>query len=203
MNDIHHTKDDVIVNDIHHDSESYSPLIVNDIHHDSESYSPEVKSLSKVNEEKSGSTSSSSKSSPSIERAEKTEEEEGISALNHSSFSLSPEQIQTVQNFYLLGKEEVEGFLIRNKTSFEELSKCLNAIVAKDMSGSNVKYVDFQGRAIQRPLGFIFKNGWITAGRACVPTLHATEIKKDRNRWNNADVVESELEKTKRRIGIA
>ena len=75
--------------------------------------------------------------------------------------------------------------------------------MAKDVSGGAVRYVDFQGRPIQRPLGFIFSNGWITAGRACVPTLHATEIKKDRNRWNNADVVESELEKTKRRIGIA
>ena len=194
------SKNDMIVNQIDSDSQSDRLLMVNQIDYDSQSDRPEVKSGSKVIEEKSGRTSSSSKSSPSIKRAEKTEEEEGISALNHSSFSLSPEQAQEVQNFYLLGKEEVEGFLIRNKTSFSELSKCLNAIVAKDVSGGAVRYVDFQGRPIQRPLGFIFSNGWITAGRACVPTLHASEIKKERNRWNNQDVNDMELEKTRQRL---
>ena len=159
-----------------------------------------------ISEDCNENSSSSSKSSSSCNEQQKTEEEEGTdSCFDQDSFSslLSPKEIAEIESVFLLGVDEVKGFLIRNKTSFSELSKCLQAIAAKDMNGSNVRYVDFQGRPIQRPLGFIFKNGWITAGRACVPTLHATEIKKDRNRWNNADVVESELEKTKRRIGIA
>ena len=196
------SKNSMIVNKIDSDSQSDRPLIVNQIDSDSQSDRPEVKSGSKVIEVKSEKSSSSSKSSSSIERA-KTEEEEGISGLNQSSSLLSPKEIAEIESVFLLGVDEVKGFLIRNKTNFTELSKCLNMIAAKDGNGGTVKYLDFQGRPIQRPLGFIFKNGWITAGVACLPTLHAPEIKKERNRWNNADVVESELEKTKRRLGTA
>ena len=190
-----------IVNQIDSDSQSDRLLIVNQIDSDSQSDRPEVKSVSKAIKEKSGSTSSSSKSSSSIERAEKTEEEEGQKIFDQNLSSLlTPEQIQKIHEFYLLGKDEVEGFLIRNNTSFTELCKCLDAIVAKDMAGSTARYVDFQGRPIQRPLGFVFKNGWITAGRACVPTLHAPEIKKERTRWNNQDINDMELEKTRKRL---